>query len=96
METKLVQESTLQPVTAPGYSAYQVQVPEVQHHDNKNNDDNEKTEDESDEILPIDPGDVPQQKYLNVSFLIIIIIIKFTTHSSSFPLLSTSTKKQAW
>ena len=59
-----------------------VSVPEVQHHgnnsntgytvsNNNNNDDNDdddKVVDETKIILPIDPGDVPQQKYLSVSF----------------------------
>ncbi len=76
METELpiYQGSTVQSATAPGYQTSQntVQVPEVQHHGNtrSNTNDDEKVDkkvDETDIILPIDPGDVPQQKYLSVS-----------------------------
>ncbi|XP_064394053.1 uncharacterized protein LOC135341430 [Halichondria panicea] len=56
--------------TAPAGS-YQpnAQQLEVQHHDERNDDDNNpQSKNDSDIILPIDPGDVPQQKYLSLEF----------------------------
>ncbi len=55
--------------TAPGYHPYLGNVQQLENRGEGNNDDNnQQSENDSDIILPIDPGDVPQQKYLNVSF----------------------------
>ena len=70
METKLplyqqgVHRETL-PTATGSYQPYEADIEqlEVQHHGEKNDDDsNQQSKNDSDIILPIDPGDVPQQK----------------------------------
>ncbi len=100
METKLpmYQQGVHQEAspTAPGsgYQPYQAnaQQLEVQHHGERNDDaNNQQSEKDSDIILPIDPGDVPQQRYLSVSHralqqviptTVVITHHAYTTHTA--------------
>ncbi len=77
--------------TAPGsYQPHEagIEQVEVQHHGEKHDDNNQQSKNDSDIILPIDTGDVPQQKYLSVShtytynYIILVFLSCYYTHTA--------------